>query len=99
MHRLAIWPSTPQGTSTWQTRTARNTNPAASLQLAPNSTGTWTAIVLHTFNPNNGDGIYPGAGVVLDTAGNCYGTTSGGGIHGNYGIVYKLAPGWNGQWA
>jgi uncharacterized repeat protein (TIGR03803 family) len=36
------------------------------------------------------NGQYPLAGVILDTAGNLYGTTSTGGT--NWGIVYKLSP-------
>ena len=40
---------------------------------------------------NGQDGINPMAGVILDTAGNLYGTTEYGGIYG-YGTVYKLSP-------
>ena len=37
------------------------------------------------------DGANPNGGVVLDSEGNLYGTTSKGGAHGK-GVVYKLAP-------
>lgn len=37
------------------------------------------------------DGSTPTAGVILDSEGNLYGTTSKGGAHGK-GVVYKLAP-------
>jgi uncharacterized repeat protein (TIGR03803 family) len=45
------------------------------------------------------DGCSPEGGVVLDAAGNLYGTTFGGGPGGSgYGTVYKLSPGSNGTW-
>jgi uncharacterized repeat protein (TIGR03803 family) len=48
--------------------------------------------VLYAFNGEN-DGCYPPAGVVLDGAGNIYGTTSIGDCFANfYGSVFKLAP-------
>jgi uncharacterized repeat protein (TIGR03803 family) len=45
--------------------------------------------VLHSFQPG-GDGFKPCAGVIRDSAGNLYGTTTGGG-HEN-GTVFKLSP-------
>jgi uncharacterized repeat protein (TIGR03803 family) len=50
--------------------------------------------VLHYFMGNNGgtdDGAYPEAGVVLDKAGNIYGTTALGG-YDNVGVVYLVTP-------
>ncbi len=44
-------------------------------QLTPSGGGGWTEQVLHNFN---GDGYDPEAGLVMDNAGNLYGTTSGG---------------------
>jgi uncharacterized repeat protein (TIGR03803 family) len=44
-------------------------------KLAPNGTET----VLYDFQSNGKDGLYPGAPVVADAAGNLYGTTTGGG--------------------
>ena len=47
--------------------------------------------VLHSFAPNGGDGAIPYAGLVMDTAGNLYGTTESGGSSGN-GTVFKVDP-------
>ena len=47
--------------------------------------------VLYTFK-GNGDGATPDAGLLMDRAGNLYGTTQGGGTNG-YGTVFQLAPG------
>jgi uncharacterized repeat protein (TIGR03803 family) len=48
-----------------------------------------TETVLHSFTATGKDGAYPLAGLVADSAGNLYGTTSTGGD--NYaGIVFKL---------
>jgi len=46
--------------------------------------------VLYTFT-GGADGGYSEAGVILDTAGNLYGTTSGGGAAG-VGVVFELNP-------
>jgi uncharacterized repeat protein (TIGR03803 family) len=59
-------------------------------ELSP-SHGSWTEKVLYGFD-NNGDGIYPTAGITIDEAGSLYGTTYSGGGYG-YGIVYMLKPG------
>ena len=48
--------------------------------------------VLHSFGNNAGDGIDPLEGVVLDAAGNLYGTTSSGGQGPGIGTVFKLDP-------
>lgn len=57
-------------------------------------TGT-TLTTLYSFCPKTGcaDGFYPWAGLVQGTDGNFYGTTVGGGSHGNYGTVFKINPG------
>ena len=49
-----------------------------------------TKITLHAFQSGN-DGDGPFGGVILDSAGNLYGTTGGGGEAG-YGTVFKIAP-------
>jgi uncharacterized repeat protein (TIGR03803 family) len=46
--------------------------------------------VLHTFTGGK-DGGNPAAGLVMDPAGNLYGTTYNGGAHG-FGTVFKLTP-------
>ncbi len=48
-----------------------------------------TLTTLHQFN--EGDGAGPGATLTLDSSGNLYGTTGGGGSS-NFGTVFKLTP-------
>jgi len=72
-------------------------------QLAPPATkgGAWTESVLYVFKGNtSGDGATPTGGLVIDSAGNLYGTTAYGGT-GNCvllgtlvgcGTVYELSP-------
>jgi uncharacterized repeat protein (TIGR03803 family) len=57
--------------------------------------GKWKQHILYSFKGGK-DGSYPQAGVVFDSAGNLYGTTSYGGTYG-YGIVFKLTS-TNGKW-
>lgn len=64
-------------------------------ELTP-SGGVWTETVLHTFS--KGDGNTPDAGVIVDGAGNLYGTTFMGG-KADVGIVYKLSPSSGGTWS
>ena len=70
-------------------------------ELTP-STGGYTESILHNFG-NGTDGSGPSAGVVLDTAGNVYGTTPFGGTGtpeecgSTCGTVYQLMPS-NGGW-
>lgn len=60
-------------------------------ELTPGSGGTWTETVLHSFNNSGGDGYQPYGNLVMDTAGNLYGTTSSGGAYG-YGTVFEVTP-------
>jgi uncharacterized repeat protein (TIGR03803 family) len=65
------------------------------LSLDPN--GTWIETVLYAFCLVDGcaDGYAPEAGLVRDTQGNLYGTTSAGGtggFAGREGVVFKLTP-------
>jgi uncharacterized repeat protein (TIGR03803 family) len=69
-------------------------------QLTPQDGGQWAEKVLYAFQPVN-DGTNPQAGVVLDAAGNLYGTTyiGGGGIYcTGCGTVFEVARGTGGQW-
>ena len=51
-----------------------------------------TETVLHTFGSSLTDGTSPYSGVIMDAAGNLYGTTQYGGAHG-YGTVFEVAAG------
>jgi hypothetical protein len=57
-------------------------------KLTPSS-GEWTATILHQFNGS--DGAYPFASVILDSAGDIYGTTQLGGQYGQ-GVVFEITP-------
>jgi uncharacterized repeat protein (TIGR03803 family) len=52
--------------------------------------GAWKEAVVHVFG-NGKDGAQPLNGVVFDSAGNFYGTTSLGGAYGN-GVVFEVKP-------
>jgi uncharacterized repeat protein (TIGR03803 family) len=71
-------------------------------ELMPKAGGGWTEKLLYSFlGWKVGDGQYPQAGLIFDSAGNLYGTTSVGGAYGignTGGIVFELSPGANGQW-
>jgi uncharacterized repeat protein (TIGR03803 family) len=64
-------------------------------QLRPGTNGFWTLKVLHSFGKGN-DGAYPVSGLTFDSAGNLFGVTSQGGMHGaacfayGCGTVYEL---------
>jgi uncharacterized repeat protein (TIGR03803 family) len=58
-------------------------------ELSPLAGGGWTEKILRAFN--NTDGCSPYGGLVLDAAGNLYGTTRDGGNYGN-GTAYELTP-------
>jgi uncharacterized repeat protein (TIGR03803 family) len=59
-------------------------------QLTP-SNGGWTETDIYDF-PARGGGAQPAGGVIEDSVGNLYGTTSGEPAGGNYGSVYELTP-------
>src|SRR6266851_1670139 len=68
-------------------------------ELTPDATGTaWTETVLHSFFCSNcADGANPAPGLIMDGAGNLYGTTTTGGATGG-GTVFQLTPsdtGWS----
>jgi uncharacterized repeat protein (TIGR03803 family) len=64
-------------------------------ELSPNSDGTWTETVLHSFSGTDGDNPSNSL-LIFDKAGNIYGTTEGGGAHG-HGAVFELnlSGGWS----
>ena len=64
-------------------------------KLAPISGGGWEESVLHTFTGGE-DGAKPYAGLILDAAGNLYGTTIEGGL--GWGTAFKLTPTSSGPW-
>jgi uncharacterized repeat protein (TIGR03803 family) len=47
--------------------------------------------ILHSFGASPADGRHPQAGLIMDSAGNLYGTTYGGGTIG-VGTVFKISP-------
>lgn len=59
-------------------------------ELSRNGSGGWNETVIYRFSSTDGD--HPNrSGVILDKAGNLYGTASGGGAH-QYGVVFELSP-------
>ena len=65
-------------------------------ELKPNSSGGYTESVIYRFHPTELDGYFPSAPLVMDGAGNLFGTTSGGGVKGGCesgcGTVFRLTP-------
>jgi hypothetical protein len=71
-------------------------------ELVRGAGGTWTEKILYEFT-GEADGSFPIGGLVFDSAGNLYGTTSAlsseGGCSGNScGSVFELSPGTDGAW-
>jgi uncharacterized repeat protein (TIGR03803 family) len=66
-------------------------------ELTPKASGGFTFKTIHGFSQANADGGNPAGSVVLDAAGNIYGTTSNGGSAG-CGIVYQLSRTKGGTW-
>jgi uncharacterized repeat protein (TIGR03803 family) len=65
------------------------------LELSPSSNGQWAYQVLYTFV---GPGVVLSPGLVLDKAGNLYGTTFYGGSYSE-GMVFELAHNSDGSWS
>jgi len=59
-------------------------------EISPSGGGSWTETILHNFT-GGADGFNPSGGLILDAAGNLYGTTLAGGTH-NKGVVYEITP-------
>jgi uncharacterized repeat protein (TIGR03803 family) len=64
-------------------------------QLSPKADKTWKLATIFKFEGK--DGAYPAAGLVIDAAGNLYGTTSSDTGLGD-GTVFELSPGEGGIW-
>jgi uncharacterized repeat protein (TIGR03803 family) len=75
------------------TRNGGASNLGVVFKLTPPATasGAWTETVLHFFTGYPNDGANPAAGLIADSSGNLYGTTSGGGGLLS-GVVFKLSP-------
>jgi len=63
-------------------------------ELTPNQDGTWSESVIHSFTGQ--DGSNPRSYLILDKAGNIYGTTPGGGF--GQGVAFILTPKQDGTW-
>ena len=63
-------------------------------ELSPQSGGGWNYQIIHYFDGLKGS--TPEAGLILDSAGNLYGTTGSGGAFGD-GVVFELSPS-GGRW-
>jgi uncharacterized repeat protein (TIGR03803 family) len=66
-------------------------------ELEPTAGGGWEQEILYSFNNRGAGGNEPLAGVILDAAGNLYGTALEGGF-GNAGTVFRLSPQADGGW-
>jgi uncharacterized repeat protein (TIGR03803 family) len=64
-------------------------------ELSPSASGAWTETILHDFQGTDGWEVH--AGLVMDSAGNLYGTAANGGAY-QQGVVFELSPGTNGSW-
>ena len=67
-------------------------------ELSPGAGGIWTATVLHDFGTIDDDGNRPTSTLAFDSAGNLYGTCTGGGSATN-GTVFQIKPGAGGTWS
>jgi uncharacterized repeat protein (TIGR03803 family) len=89
--------------TTWQGGNDAYCSPGCGIvfELSPPATGGnfWVETILHQFGATGTDGQFPFAGLISDTAGNLYGTTTAGGSYG-FGTVFELKnPGTvDGEW-
>jgi uncharacterized repeat protein (TIGR03803 family) len=66
-------------------------------QLVRTAGGSWIEKILYNFSNNGTDGYNPQGALILDSAGNLYGTTNLGGVYGE-GTVFELVRKADGQW-
>jgi len=91
------------GTATWGGSSCTNGNCGVGLvfELSPLSGGGWKETVLHQFQGSS-DGAYPASGLLLDSAGNLYGTAAYGGNSTcgtiGCGVVFEMSPRSGGGW-
>jgi uncharacterized repeat protein (TIGR03803 family) len=75
-------------------------------EMSPTGNGKWSESLLYSFTNSNGDGAFPFANLIFDSAGNLYGTTEQGGVSGKCqysglstcGTIFQLTPGVVGGW-
>jgi uncharacterized repeat protein (TIGR03803 family) len=67
-------------------------------ELSPKLGGGWTEKILHSFKTVGNDGLVPWGGLIMDSAGNLYGSTVVGGAS-NMGAVFELSPSSGATWA
>jgi hypothetical protein len=72
-------------------------NAGAVYELVNDGNGSYTEKTLYSFTGAS-DGDTPVAGVVMDSAGNLFGTTSAGGGIGSFGVAFELANNGNGTY-
>lgn len=70
------------------TQTGCNGGCGTLFKLVPGSGGPWTYKVIHDFG-KSGDGFHPTGDLILDSAGNMYGTTQAGGTQGS-GMIFEI---------
>jgi len=66
-------------------------------ELTPKAGGGYAEKILHSFLKITTDGNTPIGGLIIDSAGNLYGTTQNGGRN-HYGTVFELSPSTGGTW-
>jgi uncharacterized repeat protein (TIGR03803 family) len=77
------------------TSAGANTECGAVFELLPGANGKWKEKTLFDFYPS---GCEPIGGLVMDKAGNLYGTTTSGGSTDDTSTVFELSPGSDGSW-
>ena len=73
-----------------------NRNQGTLFEMSPDGSGGYTEKVIHNFGHGE-DGQNPSAGLIMDSAGNFYGVTYGGGSHG-LGTAYEVSPSGDGDY-